>query len=424
MASIATPITREIVTREVLRYSGLNAQEFSSTTNPSTIYRQLVNSHTNVFPYYREIEEKDTCISSSLETRKLLVLARDWSVTSADEKAGQAELYRDEAMAFLSDIRNFRFTLEELLDAPGYGYAVAEIMWQNDGGRVRVNEIIGRPQEHFRFAAEMLDPQNADLRFMPTLAYPGEEVPQEKFLVNSYKPRHGDRRGLPLLRRLFWPSWFKRQGLRLDLQFLEKGQGTVAVQYNDSSSDDEKEKALTAAKAIADEIAVAVPSSTKLVESLLSGTRLREGKDYQVLLDYMDAEMTRKILGQTLSTRGSEQERGTQALGRVHQDLLYELIKRDAQNLNTVINEQLLQPWGLWTFGEAFIDRAFRPQFQINLMPEEDAMEQVKLLKEARGLVDIPRAEAYRRLQIREPEEDEALISKPFVPVELGGGFE
>lgn len=418
----AIPKTQEIVTKEVLRYHGVNAQAFSAQSNPTSLWRMFVAGQNDVFPYYREVEEKDSAIGSSLEVRKLLVLARDYQVTSADEGNEEAERLKDEASAFLRAIPRFTFALEELLDAPAYGYSVLEIMWLNDGSKVSVERLIGRPQEFFRFGADMLDPQIGDMRFCPNLVPPGIEIPQEKFLVATSRPRHGDRRGLPLLRRLFWLSWFKRQCLRLNLQFAEKGQGTIAVQYASTAGDDEKQKALQAAQAIAEEIAVAVPAGISIVEGVLASSRVRHAEDYQTLIDYLDREMTRMILGQTLSTRGSEEGKGTQALGNVHENLLYEVIKRDAKSLDDVVNEQLLRPWGLWTFGEKFLDRAVRPSFSVNLMPEEDALEQVNFLTKARGLVDISEEEARRRLQIRAPEEGEALIKEAMIPVELTGG--
>lgn len=420
-APAAIAAKNEIVRKTAFLISPLNAQTFSGATDPSSIYRALVSGYTNVFPYYREIEEKDSCIASSLEVRKLLVTSREWNVVGADEADGRAQEYKDEAAAFLRAIPNFTFVIEELLDAPAYGYAVAEIMWRNDGGRVDVERIIGRPQEFFRFSANMLDPELGDLRYLEMGVHPGEEVPQEKFLVSSFKPRHGDRRGRPLLRRLFWPSWFQRNALRLDLQFLEKPVGTVAVKYPNSAGPDEKANAYEVANAIVNEVAVAVPESFSIMSETLYSTRTRTGQDFSGLIDYLDAEKTRMILGQTLSTRGSEQGVGTQALGKVHQDLLYEIVSRDAAEVSNVIDEQLLKPWLLWTFGEAALDRAYRPHFAIDMAPEEDVLEQAKILKEARGLVAVTRAEAYRRLQISEPEENEALVNAAFQPIELGG---
>ena len=417
----ANSLLREVVTREVLRYQGLNSQAYSGTTNPATIYRIMTTGSNSVFPYYRELEEKDLSIASALETRKLLVQGREWSVVSADEADGQAQFYHDEASAFLRSIPGVGFLIEELLDAPAYGYVVAEIMWRNDGGQIGVDKIIGRPQEFFDFRQDYLDPPLGDLRFLPFMIPPGDEVPQEKFLVSTYRPRHGDRRGLPLLRKLFWPSWFKRQGLRLDLQFLEKPRGTIAVQYADGADAGAKSEALAVAEGIASEIAIAVPSSVKILESLLSNTRLREGKDYQIIIDYLDAEMTRLILGQTLSTRGQEQGKGTQALGSVHENMLYQIVKRDAADVSTVIDEQLLRPWLLWTFGEQALDRSFRPHFVIDVEAEKDLLERARALKEARGLVDIPLAYARQQLGVPAPEEGEELVSRPSIPVELTG---
>jgi phage gp29-like protein len=420
MAS-AVPIIQEIVTRQVLAYQGLNAQAFSGAFNPSDIYRMMVDNMPQALPYFRELEEKDTCICSSLEVRKLLVTSREWNLVGADEKNGQAMQYKDEAAAFIRDIPRFGFVLEELLGANAYGFTVAEIYWKNNGNQVGVEKILGRPQEFFDFREQLLDVPLGDLRYLDSMIPPGQEVPQEKFLVCSAKPRHGDRRGLPLLRRLFWPSWFKRQCLRLYLQFLEKGQGTIGVQYNDSAGGTEKQKALEAARAISDEIAVAIPSSMKIMEALLSNTRHHDGNDYRTLLEYQDAEMTRIILGQTLATRGQEGSKGTQALGNVHQDLLLEIVKSDAQNLATVIDEQLLKPWLTWTFGEIALDHAFRPHFVIDTSPENDILEQANILKAARGLVDVTRAEAYKRLQIKEPEQGEALVNAVMTPVDIMG---
>jgi phage gp29-like protein len=147
------------------------------------------------------------------------------------------------------------------------------------------------------------------------------------------------------------------------------------------------------------------------------------GEDFSKLIDYLDAELTRLILGQTLTTRGAEQGVGTQALGQVHENLMYQIIKRDAKGLDEVVNEQLLRPWGLWTFGEKFLERALKPTFSVNLMPEHDAMEQATLLSKVRGMIDIPLEEAHARFQIRRPEEGEELIKESMLPLELGGGF-
>ena len=416
------PEQRQVVTDQILRIVGLNTQAFSGAQNPSSIYRLMVDGSASVFPLYRELEEKDTAIESALSTRRALVLARDVNVQSADPDDGRARMYADETAAFLDRIPNLSFALWELLDAPAYGYAVAEILWKIEDGRIDVDKIIGRPQELFRFA-QSFNPQTGDLLFTPVVGAGGVQVPPAKFLVSTYQPRHADRRGRPILRRLFWPSWFKRNVLRMHLGFLEKGTGTVVVKYSSGAEDAEKTKALEAAQAIADEIAVAVPQGFELMAEALQNTRTRDGQDFRSLADYFDAETTRIILGQTLTSRGAEQQRGTLALGEVHLQMLFELIRHDAAELETVVNEQLIEPWLLWTFGPQALERESRPWWSIDKAPPKDLARAADLIAKARSIgLKISQSFAHEKLQIPTPETEEETLPVPFAPPDLFGG--
>lgn len=412
------PEAKELVTLEVLRWTGLGAQAFSGTMSPSTIFQMMVQGSPGVMPYYREVEEKDTAVSSALAMRRLLVLARDTAMQPADPQNGQARELSDAAAAFLDSIPRFGFALWELLDAPAYGYSVVETLWQTDGSAVGVERLVGRPQELFRFG-RIADPQVGDLVLANFPGGEGQPVPPQKFLVTSYHPRHGDRRGMPLLRRLYWPSWFKRNVLRLHLKFLEKGPGTVAVKYPSGAGDDEKKKALEAAEAIADEIAVAVPETFALIPEALQTTRTRQAEDFRALFDYFDAEMTRIVLGQTLTTRGAEQQRGTQALGQVHENTMWQVVRGDAADLEAAINEQLLGPWLLWTFGPGALERAVRPWWTIEKDPPRDAAAAADLLVKAHQLVELPTSEVYEMVQVRAPEEGENVVPRSAVPASL-----
>jgi phage gp29-like protein len=412
---MAMPEAKELVTREILRWTGLNAQAFSGAANPSSIYQTMVAGHPGVYPYYRELEEKDTAIGSSMQMRRLLILARSRSVNAADAENGQALRYADASTQFLGSIRKFGFAMWELLDAPAYGFGVAEILWGADGGRVWVDKIVGRPQELFRFG-KLFYPQTEDLLLAISPGAEGQPVPQVKFLVSTYQPRHGDRRGLPILRRLFWPSWFKRNVLRLHLHFLEKGPGTVAVKYDQTA---DAQKALEAAEAIANELAVAVPNGFTLMAEALQTTRTRDANDFRSLVDYFDSEMTRVILGQTLTTHGAEQQRGSMALGEIHLEMMYEIIRNDAADLEDVINEQLLGPWLMWTFGPQALDQKFRPYWRIEKDPPKDASGAIDLLTKAHQLVDIPQSAIYEAAQIEPPDPQDAIVQRAALPTSL-----
>jgi phage gp29-like protein len=417
--TIARPVTQEIISNFMLRLVRLNMQTFSGGANPSTIYDLLVQGGVSVFPYYREIEEKDTAIASALETRRILAMARGTKVHASDSTNGEAQKYADGLSSFLDSIPRFRLAMWELLDAPAYGYSVLEILWKVDPSGISVERLIGRPQELFRFNP-LIDPQTGNLMLLPNLAAEAAPIPPMKFIVSGYRQRHGDRRGLPLLRRLFWPSWFKRNALRLYLHFLEKGNGTVIVKYGSSADDAEKDKALEAAEAIATEIAVAVPEGFQLAPEALQATRSRQGSDFKAMVDYFDSELTRMILGQTLATHGSENQRGTMALGEIHAQTMFEYIRNDLDDLETAVNEQLAMPWLLWTFGPQALDRAFRPYWHTDKEPPKDVDSALAQLTSARAMgAKIPALEVYERGQIRMPDDGEEVLPPLQIPASM-----
>ena len=136
----AAPVTQELVTNAVLFTTGLNAQAFSGNLNPQTIWRTMVDGTPNVFPYYREVEEKDTAVSSAIEVRKLNVMAREAKVQAADaEKNSQAQQYAEGLKEFLDSIPQWRRSLWELLDAPG---TVPEVASALGGSCAAAEEVI------------------------------------------------------------------------------------------------------------------------------------------------------------------------------------------------------------------------------------------------------------------------------------------
>ncbi len=404
------PPEGELVTKDVLSRSGLNAQAFTGAINPTSIWRFMAALSASAFPYYREIEAKDIDVGSALDTRRLLGLARAADVKAADEKNALAVNYADAAAAFLDAIPAWRSALEEMLRAPAYGFVVLEVVWKiNGGGSVGVEKLIGRPQELFSFG-RWLEPQTGELRLASYAGGQGELVPPRKFLVLTSKMQNGDRRGQPLLRDVFWASWFSRNALKIDLSFLEKPAGTVVIKYPSGASDDDKKKALEAAQAINEETAVAVPESFTAMQEFLYSARTRTGQDYSELLSRLQAQITRRILGQTLTTQGSEQGRGTMALGQVHEQTQNEIIRSDVLLLEQAVNE-LVGWWGVFTFGAQFLERDFRPYWRVDKDPPEDASQVLDRLAKAQALgAAVTERDVYEGGQVTRPEEGEAVL--------------
>ena len=114
--------------------------------------------------------------------------------------------------------------VDEMLDAPLFGYQPMEVMWQAAGGLIVPVDVIGKPPEWFCF-----DKDNAlrlKTRASPTV---GELLPPRKFLLPRQDATYQNPYGFPDLSLCFWPVFFKKGGVRLWLQFVEKYGSAFAV---------------------------------------------------------------------------------------------------------------------------------------------------------------------------------------------------
>jgi phage gp29-like protein len=224
-------------------------------------------------------------------------------------------------------------------------------MYDVSAGQVSLTDAKDCPQELFTFALPFY-PQTGNLRLLTTpYDIMGVEVPEQKFAIFSYRPRARNRRGRPLLRKVFWPSWFKRQAMRFWLRFAEKGPGTAVVQYEQGASDSEKQKALAAAEAIIERVAIAVPKNFGLMEDLLKIARSQDPDVYEKLCMRCELAIYRNLVGETLTSHGGENGKGTQALGTVHEGVKEKKAKRLAKSLADVLNDQLVRNLVMWNYG-------------------------------------------------------------------------
>jgi phage gp29-like protein len=409
------PLTNELITPEVLSSVGTNPIAFSGADNPSAAWRQMLADSPAAFPLYRDLEEKDGQISSALETRKDGVLRRERKVVAVSSSS-QDQRHAAFAREVLAAIPNFENILCELLDAIGYGVAIAEILWEQAGARVFIRDIKPRPQELFSFGGPG-QPQTGSLRFaqgaarrsLPAQVGLGEGgLPEHKFLVYSFRPRHGNRRGRPMLRRVFWPSWFKRQDLKFWLKFIEKGSGSVVVRYPQGATDQDKQRALEAAEAINEETAVAIPENFQIVSELLDAARGGSTDVFLALADQLcNNEIARVILGQTLTQRAGEDGHGSRALGEVHQQVRFEKVAADARDLMAVINDQLLRRLFLFNFGP----EVKPPRWSIQLDPPADLSRRIEIDQRLAQLgVPLPLSYVQRTYSIPAPAPDEAIL--------------
>ena len=151
--------------------------------------------------------------------------------------------------------------------------------------------------------------------------------------------KDGNPYGLGLGTRLFWPVFFKNQGIVFWLKFAEKfGGPTVIGKYPDFSSEENQRRLLEALMSASQETAAIVPLGSEV--ELLQAAQGGSIETYERLLEYMDSAISKAVLGETLTTQIGD--KGSYSASQIHNDVRMELTKADADLLSNTLNESLL----------------------------------------------------------------------------------
>lgn len=280
---------------------------------------------------YEEIE-RDAHAFACLHKRKMAVISRPWEVTPASDSPADiraAEVVRKQFTSL-----NFDVACLGLLDAINKGYAVGEIMWERAGEEIIVSDIRLRDQRRFWFG------DKAELR-LKTLSnlLPGEEMPERKFIVHSIGSKYNSPYGLGLGSKLFWPVWFKRQGITFWLTFLDKfGSPTAIGKYPTGTQPPEQQKLLDALSAISQDAGVTVPEG--MVIELLEATR-GGNAGYEQMCRYMDEQISYCVLGESAGAKNSGGAMASAAITR--NEVRLELVQFDADMLSATLNRTLVK---------------------------------------------------------------------------------
>lgn len=242
-------------------------------------------------------------------------------------------------------------TTEKMLFGVFYGYAVAELIYGVDEGKIGISAIKVRNRRRFRYG------KDGDLRLL-TQASMFEGIPCERpyFWDFCCGADHDDEPyGLGLAHWLYWPVLFKRNGIKFWLTFLEKfGMPTGLGKYPNEATPAEKQALLSATRAIHQDSGVIIPTGMELelIEAARSGTA-----DYKTLHDTMNAAIQKATLGQTASTQGTPGKLGNEDLqGDVRDDI----IKADADLVCESFNQQIVPQLMAWNFPDAELPRVWR----------------------------------------------------------------
>lgn len=401
---------------------------------------------------YEEMERKDAHYGAVLDSRKSALLENGYIIEPGSDDARDQEIAEFIRWALDTMSGSFEQDLYEILDALGKGYSVTEINYQliERGpwqGKTGLKSLKAKDQEFYGFDLDEFDNIKPDglvqnpsgsssLRIgvptgeqsvnpAPGSASPEDNVhlPIDKFIHFVFDGRAENPYGRGLAGKVYWYSWFKSEGgFKFWMVFLDKfGSPTGVVKKTENyqgsgdSDADNRNLANTILKKFQQETGVVLPEGIEL--DLLEAARAGDA-GYQRLIQQCNDEISKAVLGQTLTTELGGPN-GSRSMGEVHQGTLMRINKRDASLLEPAINEQLIRR--LVDFN--WRDVEFYPKLKLPLKSQRDFKEDADAIG---SLVDhgaqIPMKWVNKEYGIPEPEEGEAVLGRSAVQPGPGDG--
>lgn len=344
------PIEREVLQEEIARPSltGIRqAWSHSSVVSgltpgklSSILQAAAGNNATAQLELADEMEERDPHYAALLGTRKRAVSGLEIGVEAYSDSARDQQL-ADEVRDLIRK-PTFSDLVDDLLDAIGKGYSVAETIWQTKG-RQWMPRFEHRDPRFFRFD----DETGRELRLITEDNPLGVELPPYKFVCHFPRLKTGlpVRGGVARLAAFSFmcKSWTLKDWLSFADVF---GMPLRLGKYGKFATDEEKATLRTAVMNIASDAAAIIPESMQIDFQTVASTA--GGPDmFLKLAEWLDKQMSKGVLGQTMTT----DDGSSMSQAKVHNDVRLDIVESDGKQLAATLNRDVVKPYIDLNFG-------------------------------------------------------------------------
>ena len=300
---------------------------------------------------YRELL-CDAHVFACTQSRKAGVLSLEWDINRGTDKDQNAQKIGD----LLKSLDIYQL-INDILDASFFGFQPIEVLWRKIDNLVLPSALVAKPPEWFCY-----DDEN-NLKFRTKENYWGEELPDKKFLGPQSNASYDNPYGERVLSRVFWPVTFKKGGLKFWVLFCEKyGIPYLIGKHPRGASKEETETLADLLEAMIQDAIAVIPDDSSV--EIMEADKSSSADVFQSLIDAMNAEISKAILGQTLTTEiGST---GSYAASQTHMSVRQDIIDSDKKIVEKTIN-QLIK----WIYELNFPNQDI-PQFEMYEIEDVD----------------------------------------------------
>lgn len=304
--------------------------------NPDTVLQRRGQS----IGIYRELLS-DSHLAAVLDSRSAATTGHEWMLDQNDCPARPFKAIQNWFFKILERKRGVddlsrEEVIESLMDVVYWGYQPTELVWDFEGGFWLPVQIIPKPPEWFMWFV------NADgvpeLRFLDQEHHiEGLKPPDEYTLIcPRIKPSYDNPYGRGVAQRCFWPVVFKKAGMEFWLNFMERfGTPWVLGKMNANATTEQLTQFTQDLKQLVQDAVIAISGTDKTVELLES----KNAKDvgFDLLCNFMDAQMSKTVLGHTLSTDAGD--KASYAATRGAMSVRGDIGARDTRMVKSIFND-------------------------------------------------------------------------------------
>lgn len=296
---------------------------------------------------FEQIEEKDGHLCGERSKRMNAILDVEFQVSPATEDKRDVRV-AEFVEEFLSNFTGWADVQVAMQDGVGKGFAGLEMHWDVSSGQAVPGEFEFVEQKRFLFqdGSGLL---NRTPRLLTDDDPLGVDIPAWKMLLHRYGGLSGNATRSGLYRVCAWMYLFKNYAIKDWSIFCETyGMPLRLGKYSPGATEDDKDALIQAISTLGSDAAGIISKSTEIeFVSAVKGTA--NGDLYKVLGSFCNAEMSKAMLGQTLTAEVGET--GSYAASQTHNEVRKDLLLADARAMAATVRSQLLRPLVGFNFG-------------------------------------------------------------------------
>lgn len=283
-----------------------------------------------------EMEERDLHYASVLGTRKLALAGLNIRIEAATDDS--EDVRRADILREVVESAEFGEMQTDLTDALGKGYAVCEIIWDRSGKTWMPERFEWRDPRFFMFDRET----GQELRLLDDAdMVNGIALAPYKFIV--HRPRL--RSGLPIrggLARLAAVGYMCKAWTWKDwMGFADIFGIPMRVgRYGPNASKEDIGVLMSAVANLGSDAAAVIPDSMR-IDFTQAASVNGAGEFFKGLAEWWDKQMSKAIVGQTMSA----DDGASLAQAKVHNEVRLDLLEADAKAESNTLNRMFVRPF-------------------------------------------------------------------------------